>query len=541
MGWLKPNTGERVEATDVQQTRDDNAIMNALWNNKRFGHLWSGCWEQLGHPSQSEADMELVCLFMEQGATNEQAWTLFLSSGLGKRNKAKRHDYRDRTIREARGRVMGKQPQVQINRVPLEPMSNEDAPLIAMYPKPIGASAYIGFPGDFVRHMMDNDITEADPNILLVNFLQMARVIIGNSPSLYVTAGLHDRANLFTVNVGDTSTGRKGTSQANIADLYADVDPEFQWRIRSDVSTGDGIVDKVRDPKQHPTDPKKSDPGEPDKRLFIELGEFAAVFAQMRRAGNNISEVLRQAYDGKNLTNSSKTNPQRATRPHIAVQGHITIDELLKQPEIETILANGFANRFIWLCSKRYKVLPETRQWDRDTKGAFQERLSKVISAARTVQDIVFTPEAKDLYGRIYTAQANSADPLERRATGNMRRLAMIYSLLDESQVGSTFQRLITVSHLNAAHEIIRYSAESAKFIFSGHKTNGDAERIYNLIAFNMDNNKPTSKTEIIREFKNNKSNSHINAVLKELVRQKRITAGTVSTGGRSKEVFEII
>ena len=117
----------------------------------------------------------------------------------------------------------------------------------------------------------------------------------------------------------------------------------------------------------------------------------------------------------------------------------------------------------------------------------------------------------------------------------------MIYSLLDESQVGSTFQRLITVSHLNAAHEIIRYSAESAKFIFSGHKTNGDAERIYNLIAFNMDNNKPTSKTEIIREFKNNKSNSHINAVLKELVRQKRITAGTVSTGGRSKEVFEII
>ena len=104
------------------------------------------------------------------------------------------------------------------------------------------------------------------------------------------------------MNVGDTSTGRKGTSQANIADLYADVDPEFQWRIRSDVSTGDGIVDKVRDPKQHPTDPKKSDPGEPDKRLFIELGEFAAVFAQMRRAGNNISEVLRQAYDGKNLT-----------------------------------------------------------------------------------------------------------------------------------------------------------------------------------------------------------------------------------------------
>ena len=66
-------------------------------------------------------------------------------------------------------------------------------------------------------------------------------------------------------------------------------------------------------------------------------------------------------------------------------------------------------------------MLPETRQWDRDTKGAFQERLSKVISAARTVQDIVFTPEAKDLYGRIYTAQANSADPLERRATGNTR------------------------------------------------------------------------------------------------------------------------
>jgi hypothetical protein len=107
----------QVEAQDCQETRTDEQILSAVQSNKRFGNLWSGWWKQLGCKSQSDADWELCCIFMEHGATNEQAWNLFRRSQLGKRTKAERDDYKARTIAKARGNVMSK-PQTNKTNVP---------------------------------------------------------------------------------------------------------------------------------------------------------------------------------------------------------------------------------------------------------------------------------------------------------------------------------------------------------------------------------------------------------------------------------------
>lgn len=81
------------------QTESDEVIlqrcMNAA-NGPLFAKLWTGDFSD--YPSQSEADQALVNLLCFHSDNREQVSRLFLSSGLGVRDKAKRVDYREATI-----------------------------------------------------------------------------------------------------------------------------------------------------------------------------------------------------------------------------------------------------------------------------------------------------------------------------------------------------------------------------------------------------------------------------------------------------------
>ncbi|MDP7360009.1 MAG: hypothetical protein QF828_16515, partial [Pseudomonadales bacterium] len=78
----------------------------------------------------------------------------------------------------------------------------------------------------------------------------------------------------------------------------------------------------------------------------------------MNREGNILSATLRQAWDSGTMTQLIKNNPTKATDAHISLIGHISKEELLRYlKDVEQ--ANGFANRFIWCCSKRERLLPE--------------------------------------------------------------------------------------------------------------------------------------------------------------------------------------
>ncbi|WP_018275689.1 AAA family ATPase [Teredinibacter turnerae] len=68
----------------------------------RFDALWSGNWQKI-HESQSEADLELCGKLAEYTSDDAQVQRLFLLSGLGQRDKAKRSDYLEKhTIPKAR-------------------------------------------------------------------------------------------------------------------------------------------------------------------------------------------------------------------------------------------------------------------------------------------------------------------------------------------------------------------------------------------------------------------------------------------------------
>lgn len=65
-----------------------------------FRALWAGEWESR-YKSQSEADLRLISLLYYYSGNEEQVKRLFLSSGLGQRDKGRSEDYLNRTISKA--------------------------------------------------------------------------------------------------------------------------------------------------------------------------------------------------------------------------------------------------------------------------------------------------------------------------------------------------------------------------------------------------------------------------------------------------------
>ena len=100
-----------------------------------------------------------------------------------------------------------------------------------------------------------------------------------------------------------------------------------------------------------------TDIGVEDKRLLIIEPELASVLERMQRDGNTLSAVLRQGRDGGRFDTLVKNNQATATGAHLSLVGHITTEELRRKLSA-TEQANGFANRFLWVFSRRSKLLP---------------------------------------------------------------------------------------------------------------------------------------------------------------------------------------
>src|SRR5437660_7321035 len=85
--------------------------------------------------------------------------------------------------------------------------------------------------------------------------------------------------------------------------------------------------------------------------------EFSGALRVMQREGNILSRVLRDAWDRGDLATMTKNSPARATGAGISIVGHITAAELRECLD-RTDMANGFANRFLFACVRRSKLLP---------------------------------------------------------------------------------------------------------------------------------------------------------------------------------------
>jgi hypothetical protein len=260
---------------------------------------------------------------------------------------------------------------------------------------PLSNDAYHGLAGAIARTIEPH--TESHPAAILVQLLIAFGNCVGTRPYFYVEGSRHT-ANLFTTLVGSTGKSRKGTSWARITQLFRLLDdPWVENCLQSGLSSGEGLIWSVRDPinkrkrRSEGTDAymadEEVDAGITDKRLMVVEEEFASTLRVMGREGSTLSPVIRKAWDGHRLTTMTKNTPACATGAHISLIGHITTDELRRYLD-RTECGNGFANRFLFLCVRRARSLPDGGNLSDDALRDLAKSLAEVIGSARRIEQV---------------------------------------------------------------------------------------------------------------------------------------------------------
>lgn len=408
------------------------------------------------------------------------------------------------------------------------------------WPPPLAEAAYYGLAGDFVRLVEPH--SEADPVALLAQILTGFGNVIGRGAWFRVEADTH-HLKLNVCQVGKTAKARKGTSWGHVKSILGQVDLIWLSRIKGGLSSGEGLIWAVRDPivKIQPVrkqgkatgefEEVMEDAGVADKRLLVFEGEFASVLRVIQREGNTLSAIARQAWDDGDLRILTKNSPAVATGAHISMIGHITVDELKKYLD-RTEMANGFGNRFLWLCVRRSKCLPDGGHLQEVEFAPLLRRLVEAVEFGKNAGEMRRDPDAAAIWREVYP-QLSEGKPglvgaLIARAEAQVMRLAAIYAVLDRSC-------LIREEHLMAGLAVWDYAESSVFHIFGRALGDPLADTI---LAALQNAPEGLTRTEITNLFRRNISADRIHAALQLLLRNNLVFVIKVETNGRPTEIW---
>ena len=396
----------------------------------------------------------------------------------------------------------------------------------------IQPAAFHGIAGEIVRSL--EPTTEADPVAMLSDLLaSFGWAVGGDDRSAYLLlANTEHHARVWPIVVGTTSSGAKGTSHGAV------------WRIvstylqsiynppahKTGLSSGEGLIEAVKDDSGDPSDEKRFEPGVEDKRLFVMEDEIAQVFKRANREGSTLGPTLRLAYDGRDLSVMNRRS-MTATAPHIVIVGHISPGELqtvVRSGDVE----GGTLNRFLYICSRRSKRLPDGGNAPQDVVEAAAKAFGEAVELGRKAGKVHLTQRARQHWASVYNRlTAERPDTVLTKATGRrapyVMRLAMIYALLDQ-------RTEIDVADIEAAESLEQYSVDSARYVFESHIDKGSTE-LGKLAQFIRTGGVEGKTRNEIRNvlYKRNRKADLITADLKALLQQGSVVEVQMSTAGR--------
>ncbi len=314
-----------------------------------------------------------------------------------------------------------------------------------------------------------------------------------------------------------------------------------QWEnfcLQSGLSSGEGLIWHVRDAIEKPVKNKTTglveletvDLGVTDKRLLVQESEYASVLRVAGRDGNTLSALLRDAWDKGRLQTMTKNSAAKATGAHVSLIGHVTADELRRELS-STEAANGFANRFLWLCARRSKELPEGGSLQPEALYPLAVRLSAAIDAARQTGELRRDDAARALWHDVYhdlsEGEPGLAGAVTSRGEAQTMRLALLYALLDGSEC-------IRRAHLVAALALWEYVQDSARYIFGDTLGDPIADDILRALRTRPDG---MSRNDLRELFQRHQSSGRIGQALALLAKHHRARmVMQTDTGGRPAE-----
>jgi hypothetical protein len=403
----------------------------------------------------------------------------------------------------------------------------------AKWPVPLGPAAKIGLVGEFLRLVEPE--TEADPAALVMSLLTFTGNAVGRAP-YFLADGARHGGNLFSVIVGETSRGRKGTSEAHARNLFTIAEPTWTKRVIGGLSSGEGLIYHVRDATERQDKAGKvtKDPGRLDHRLMVRETEFGKVLQAGSRQGCTLLQVLRQAWDGDILGTLTRAEPMTATDAHVSLLAHVTVRELTALLDDANIFG-GFGNRCLWICARRQRELPFGGNVDKNALHGLAKRLEKALEKARHQARLFgMTPAATDAWPAIYSSLTRAVPgvlgAVTSRSEAQVRRLALIYAILD-------FAEAVDLPHLLAAVEVMRYGFESARWIFG--EATGDS--VTDKIAAELRDAFPEwmARDTIRGWFGGHIGSDRITAALEMLRQAGKAECKAEATGGRPKELWQ--
>ena len=358
---------------------------------------------------------------------------------------------------------------------------------------------------------------------------------VSRSMILQAALGIIDRAGIDGLSMRRLSdeVGRDPTvlyrhvpSKAALLDGVAEIvldqlrvdtaDPDWAREcVTGGMSSGEGVLHAIRDPVYTV---KKgvsvmTDPGVADKRLLLDEREFYSALEVMKREGNILSRIVRDAWDCRPVLRTlTKNTHTRVTNGFISIVGHITIEEL-RQKLDHTSMANGYANRFLFACVHRSKMLPFGGDARDATDLGMRTRVA--IETARNFDRVSMTAAAMERWVAVYPQLSGEVQglmgSLTARAEGQTIRLALIYALLDG---GAAIDRV----HLEAALAVWAFCDASTRFIFGDVTGDTIADAI--LRALRSAGAAGKTRTEIYTLFSSNRRSGDIGRALELLMQR---------------------
>jgi hypothetical protein len=388
---------------------------------------------------------------------------------------------------------------------------------------PIPPKALWGIAGGIVRSIAKE--SEAHEMGLLSQLLAGFGNAIGRGPHIQVGAIRHG-TNLFVVNVGTSSKGRKGTAWGEVRRILKGAAPEWaSERVQSGLSSGEGLIANLSDKSSDDIVIQSS-----DKRLFCIEPELVSVLKVAKREGNILSAILRSAWDCETLQTLTKNSPVKVEDPHISIVGHITKQEL--EANLSSVeISNGLGNRFLFFSVFRTKLLPEGGNLDAKDIELMTEEIKASIEFAKTAGRYEMSV-AKELWSNIYSELSNGCDgiagSLLARGEPQVLRLALIQAVLNR-------QSQIDEECLTSAKDIFDYCARSVREIYNDQTGNPLADRIKELLDLEPHG---ISKGQLLDKLGRNYSRGNLGSALTILKDSNFASCTELRTGGRPAEIW---
>lgn len=401
-----------------------------------------------------------------------------------------------------------------------------------------------------LEHIVDVacEHTEAVPSTVVAHVLARFSATIGRTA--YIQIGPQTRyLNFNGLIVGPTARGRKGTSAEYPAQLFHRA--EYILGVRplpelTALSTGEGLIHRVRDARYSDEDPNKVlDRGVDDKRLFCDISEFAGTLAVATRKEATITMVLRDAFDGRVLTTPTKTSYNRATGAHISVVGSIPETELVKCLAANDI-TNGMANRFAMFYSTRTKSVANPKPIPQERTDWLAQQIADALRITWGCTAIPMDGDAEEYWAATYE-NLDEASRSQHPIIANLLARQDLYTRIFSTLIALiNKEAVITCRHIDAALAFMCYWEDTANFVFSTSEKNDQMKRMKALMDRIVDaittlGGRRVPHTDVTKKLTNNYAancaikKEHVKAALELLQRESppRIRSEPETTKGR--------